>query len=135
LESKSHPRIITWLAFGTFTFSILFITRFFLSFDIPDLPIQVPPWYLSLTGFIWGLVGLVLSFALFRTFPWALHLLRWGSLCFVGWYWIDRLLFARSDYSRVTWPASIILTIIYLAGLYWFQRNPDVQMAFQVKKD
>ncbi|OGO18610.1 MAG: hypothetical protein A2Z14_12155 [Chloroflexi bacterium RBG_16_48_8] len=133
MKSKSRPHIVTWLACGVLIFSILFIIRLFLSYRMPDLPIQVPLWYMSLTGLIWGLGGLILSYALFRTFSWALHLLRWGSLCFVVWYWADRLQFVHSEYGRITWPASIFLSLIALGVIYWCQRKPDVQAAFQEK--
>jgi cytochrome b subunit of formate dehydrogenase len=102
---------------------------------MPDLPIAVPHWYISLTGLIWGLVGLVLCYGLFRTYAWALRMLCLGSLIYVGWYWIDRLLFTYSEYSRVSLPASVTLTIITLGALYWIQRNPDVRAAFQGNKE
>jgi hypothetical protein len=131
LKSNSRPRIVTWLASGVLILSILFIVRFFLSFQIPDLPLTTPQWYFSLTGFAWGLFGLILSYGLFQTFPWAFHTFFWGSLSFMVWYWIDRLLFARSDYSQVSWPASAILTVLSLGFLLWVQRRADIKAVFK----
>jgi hypothetical protein len=131
LRSNSRPRIVTWLALGVLILSILFIVRLFLSFQIPDLPLTIPQWYISLTGFIWGLCGLILSYGLFRVLPWALHMLSWGSLSFLVWYWIDRLLFTRSDYSQVSWPASAILSVLSLGVLLWVQRRADIKAAFK----
>jgi hypothetical protein len=105
-----------------------------LSFHVPDLPLSVPQWYFHLTGFVWGVTGLVLSYGLFRTLPWALRMLSWASLLFVVWYWIDWLLFTRSEYGRGSWPASLMLTIIVLGLLFWIQRRIDVRTAFQENK-
>ncbi len=75
--------------------------------------------------------GLILSYGLFRTQPWALRMLYWASLFFVVWYWIDRLLLLRSEYSRVSWPASTVLTIAALGVIFWIQRRSDVRAAFK----
>jgi len=131
LQSNSRPRIVTWLALIVLTFSILFAIRFMLSFHVPDLPLSVPQWYFPLTGFVWGFIGLILSYGLFRTLPWALRMLTWASLSFVVWYWIDWLLFARSEYGRGSWPASLILTILVLGIIFWIQHRTDVRTAFQ----
>jgi hypothetical protein len=131
LKSETRPRIVTWLALGALIFSILFIVRFYLSYHLPNLPITIPRWYLSLTGFVWGLAGLVLSYGLFQIYPWALRMLTWGSLSFSGWYWLDRLFFASSEYSQLNWIASLILTFIALGLILGIQRRLDVQAAFK----
>jgi hypothetical protein len=131
LKSNSRPRIVTWLAFAVLTFSTLFVIRFFTSFHMPDLTVTVPEWYFSLTGFVWGLSGLILSYGLYRTHPWALRMLKWGSLLFAVWYWIDWFVFVRSDYIRGRWPASLVLTIFVLGTIFLIQRRIDVQAAFQ----
>jgi hypothetical protein len=131
LKSNSRPRIVTWLAFAVLTLSILFVIRFFTSLHMPDLTLTSPKWYFSLTGFVWGASGLILCYGLYRTLPWALRMLNWGSLLFVAWYWIEWFFFVRSDYSRGSWPASLTLTVIALGVIFWIQRRTDVQEAFQ----
>jgi hypothetical protein len=98
---------------------------------MPDLPIIATQFYVALTGFVWGLGGLILSYGLFRTHTWALRMLCWGTPVFVVWYWIDRLVFMRSEYSRISRPASIVFTIIALGVIYWIQQRSDVRAAFK----
>jgi hypothetical protein len=133
LKSRIRPRIVTWLAFGVLIFSILFLIRLALSLRLPDLPTSIPQWYLPLTGISWGMVGLITSFGLFLGYSWAPKLLRLGSLCFVGWYWIDRFVFVRSDYGRSIWPAAAMLSGMTLLLIFVSLNLADVKAFFQEK--
>ena len=100
---------------------------------MPELPISIPKWYLPLTGAFWGLVGLIVSYGLFRGNTWAIKLLSWGSLCFVAWYWLDRFAFVRSEYGRSTWPAAVTFTLITVLIIFLSQKRIDVKAYFQEK--
>jgi hypothetical protein len=102
-----------------------------MSFNIPDLPVDIPRWYFSLTGILWGTSGLILSYGLFRRLAWAPPFLNWGSLCFIVWYWIDRILFVRSDYSRASWPAAAFFSALAILITFWVFKHPEIQAVFQ----
>ncbi len=108
-----------------------YLARFALGLALPDLPLSVPEWYLPATGLVWGLGGLAAVYGLFRGRPWAPSLVRWGSGMYLLWYWADRLLLARSEYARVSWPAAALLSLAALGLLAWGLRRPAVRAYYR----
>jgi hypothetical protein len=93
----------------------------------PALPLTVPLWYLPLTGILWSGCGIVAAVGLLWGKTWGPHLLRWGTLAFFAWYWLDRLLLARSEYSRQTVPASALLTALALALIFGLLQRGSIR--------
>ena len=86
------------------------------------LPLDVPPWALIAGSAVWGLVFAALALGLWQLRQWA----RLGTLAAVPLYlaqiWAVRLLFARSDYARVSAPFFAVAHLLLLAlvwGLLW----------------
>jgi hypothetical protein len=100
---------------------------------MPEFPTSVPQWYLPLTGALWAIVGLLAGTGLFRRLTWAPKFLKWASVCFVAWYWLDRLFFVRSEYGRSNWPASLIISVFALITIFSIQSRLDVRRYFQEK--
>jgi len=121
LRSRRRPVIVTLLSLGVLILATLYLIRLAASLRSPSLPFTIPTWYLPLTGAVWGVGGLLLASGLFVGHGWAPTVARWGGLAFLGWYWADRLLLGRSDYSAVTRPAGAVLSLtavmILLLGL------------------
>ena len=111
--------IVTLLSLGVLTLATLYLIRLAASLRSASLPFTIPTWYLPFTGAVWGVGGLLLASGLFIGYPWAPTAARWGSLAFVGWYWADRLLLGRSDYSAVTRPAGAIVSLTAVGILLW----------------
>jgi len=102
-----------------------FLTRFALGLDQPDISLSIPLWYLPLTGAVWGAGGVAAAYGLFRGTSWAPAFVRWGIAAFTVWYWIDRIVFSRSAYLDLSWPAALIFTLLLVGGLYWLlSRRP-----------
>jgi hypothetical protein len=68
------------------------------------LPLTLPPAYLIATSALWAVIFGGLAVGLWRLREWA----RRGTLVALALYlalgWVERLVFGRSDYSRVTMP-------------------------------
>ena len=68
------------------------------------LPLSLPPAYLIAAGAVWALAFGALAVGLWRLRRWA----QWGTLAALGAYlglgWVERLVFARSDYAAVSAP-------------------------------
>ena len=117
------------------TFAAFYLARLVLGLALPDLPMSVPAWYLPLTGAIWGGLALVLGVGLWRGSRRAYRALFWLAPIFVAWYWMDRLLFVRSDFAQRSLPAALVMTILAAGLLYvalthrsartYFEENPD----------
>jgi hypothetical protein len=97
------------------------------SFRLPELQLPFPAWYFVLRNGTWTLIGLLATGALFFGRPWAASFTSYGALVFVFWYWIDRLVFARSDFTNRSWPATAVVTIVVLSSLLWVLRRPSLQ--------
>lgn len=95
----------------------VFLIRFVVALQLPDLPMSVPAGYLAISGAVWGLTAAVAGLGLLLGKPWSVRMVRWGIPAFLLWYWIDRLLFARSDYAARSWPFALILSTV---GLGWY---------------
>ena len=64
---------------------------------------------------------------LMRGLRWSAPLIRWGSVLFVGWYWIDRLLLGRTDFLLVSWPLILLISLLGLSFIFWSLNRPKVQ--------
>lgn len=92
---------------------------------------SVPVWYFSVTGVLWGTIGLVLTIGLYVGRPWASVLTRWLSLAFVLWYWLDRLLFVNTDFARGSTVSAIAVSIIFVIMIFWILLRPGAKSFFQ----
>jgi hypothetical protein len=110
---------------------MLQLARFGLSLSLPPLPLTVPPLYLTLTGALWGVGALAAAWGLFSGRRWAPTFSRWGFAAYALWYWADRLLLVRSDYSNQSLPASLAITVLLLVVGYWVLQVPKVQRYYR----
>jgi hypothetical protein len=132
---RRRPALVTWLSLGVLTFSAFYLARAVAGLTLlarPALPLTIPWWYLPLTGILWSGCGLVVAIGLLRGMSWGPHLLRWGMLAYLTWYWLDRLLLARSEYARQTVPASALLTALALALVFGALQQRSLRAYFRV---
>jgi hypothetical protein len=102
------------------------LIRLVASRDLPQVNLTIPVWYISVTGIVWGSLGITAAWGLLSGRKWSRGLLRWGSLAFVGWYWIDRLLTIPSGYALKSWPFDSIATLVLMTILFWGLKRPSV---------
>lgn len=131
MRSNPRPRTITWIFITAFFFSLLHFARLALSFGLPALPLTVPLWYLTITGAIWGVLGVAIVLGFLLRKPWTTHTLRWGSVAYILWYWMDKLLLVRADYPRGSWPFSLIISMCALAFIFWSLQRPEIRAYLQ----
>lgn len=127
MRSERRPKLVTTLALGVLTLASLQLIRFGLGLTLPELPLSIPAWYISFTGAAWGFGSLFVAYGLFTGKTWAPAAARWGAVAMAVWYWVDRLLFARSDYAWRSIPASAGLTVVGLIAVWWILRIPHVR--------
>ena len=75
------------------------------------------PVYLAVGGALWGLAGLFAVVGMFRRrlFPRIKWAILGAALFYAATYWIDRLVFSRTDGSWVNLPFAILITFLGLA--------------------
>jgi hypothetical protein len=85
---------------------------------LSTLPLSLPPAYLLASNAVWALVFGLLGWGLWRLREWA----RRGTLAAVSAYvalgWLERLVWARSDYARTSVPFFLALHAAWLL-LVW----------------
>jgi len=101
------------------------------SVRLPDLPTTISLDYLAAMGGFWGVAFLACSVGLSLFREWA----RRATLAAIALYqlngWLNRLLFAASDYADQTVPRDIVLTVIFLL-LFWIPLNlSPIRQAFK----
>jgi hypothetical protein len=111
--------IVTLLGLGVLTLAAVFLIRLTTGLRPPSFPNTIPGWYLPLTGAVWGVGGMVLSYGMLTGKPWAPFLARLSAIAFTAWYWADRLLLAKSDYAALSRPADAAVNLIVLVILLW----------------
>jgi len=98
---------------------------------LPDLNLSVPRGYLFLKNGVWGLIGVFTAAVLFLGWPRALLWTRGVVLLTTIWYWIDRILWMRSDFTRRSWPAAVIVTLVIISVTLWFTHRKSVQAYYR----
>ena len=130
-RTNRRPAHVTWLSLGVITVAAVAFCGLAAWFSLPDLPYVVPPVYLLIRNSLWGIWGLVAAIGAFFGRPWAPRLVSWGGLVLAIWYWVDRILLAQSDYSRVNWPLTAIATVLAIVFVRWVLTRPIVRTYFQ----
>ncbi len=111
--------------------SAVYLTRLVVGLTIPTLPLTVPAWYLPLSGAVWGLLALATAAGLYTGRTWAPLAFRLGGALYLAWYWLDRLLLARTDYALRTIPSSVFLTLLAVLVSLWVLRRSSFRAYFR----
>lgn len=134
---RSRPFSVTLLALGVLTLAGINLLRFFVSlqqrkFLTEILPIN--PLYLTLTGLVWGLIGLILALGLWAGWRWSVAGTWLAGLAYSLYYWLDRLYVVAEGVGR-NWLFSLTLNLFLLAVIYWCLMNRKATAYFGVKHD
>ena len=130
MPSNRRPGLLTVLCLVLLAFSVIHFAGLVASFRLPELSLPFPDWYLLLRNGLWGLSGLIAAGGLFFSRSWAPSFTQWAGFAFGLWYWSDRLLLARSDYAKRSWPAAAGLTLLAVLWLLWILKRPSIQDFF-----
>lgn len=87
------------------------------------------PGYLAVSGGLWGLAGLAGILWLWQRRPGYAKAGYGLILFFAASYWLDRLIFSRSDGAWVNWPFSAAVTILGLVYAFWVLRPFSIRFS------
>ena len=135
---RKRPRVITYLSILAFLFSSFYWIRFSQGIiqweTLVELPLSVSPFYLVITGLIWGLSGLGLGWSLWTGRPWARNFCLIYTLIYAIYFWIDLIWVAETQTLQTRWLFNLIVTLLSLPAVYfslnslssqeYFNRNP-----------
>jgi len=146
LDSSSisrRPVSVTLLAVGVLIISALSLTRFALAlryWDYLDTMTSASPWYLALSGLLWGSAGLPLAWGLLRGKGWAPRLMRAMTLTYAAYFWLDQLFLQDHPLTGAEGGAKLLLpgnwsfeagvTIVLLVFIVWTLNRRATQLYF-----
>ena len=126
-----RPRHVTWLSVGVVILAGVHLAGFKAALALPDLPYTAPRSYLAIRNGAWVFGELLAAIGFFMGLRWALLAFRWGGFGLALWFWIDRLLLAQSDFSRLSLPLNAGFTLLVLGLMYWSTGRPSVRRFFE----
>jgi hypothetical protein len=137
----TRPLSVTLLALVVLCITGLNLARLFLAIGRWEFLASLPgasPFYISLTGLIWGAAGIVLFWSLWRGLSWAVHLTRATMLTYAAYYWLDRIFLSEGIAGRtqgeiflpLNWPFAITITSIVMVVTVWILSRPATKAFF-----
>ena len=138
-----RPFSVTLLALGVIILSALNLARFGLSlryWEYLDTLTRVSPWYLALSGLVWGLAGLPLAWGLLRGKAWSPGLARAVALTYAIYYWMDQVFLQDHPLTNAEGGARLLLpgnwifeaglTVLLLAYMEWSLKRRQARAYF-----
>ena len=138
-----RPFPVTLLALGVITIGALNLARFALAlryWDYLDKLTTVSPWYLALSGLVWGLGGLPLTWGLLRRKAWAPNLMQAMALSYATYFWLDQVFLQDHPLPGAEGGAKLLLpgnwtfeaglTILLLAFVVWTLKRRTTRIYF-----
>jgi hypothetical protein len=99
---------------------------------LTELP-RVSPLYLALSGLIWALIGLPLSWGLWRGSAPAAMGSRFIAPAYAVFYWFERLFITRAGSNFTNWPFAAGMTVLLLAFVFWTLSRPQSRRFFAIR--
>ncbi len=145
LSYNKRPRSVTLLALGVLILTVINLIRFVLSiryWGFLASRMGVPPIYLTLTGFVWGVAGLFVLWGLWKAKNWAPKLMQAVALTYALYFWLDHIFLMEhtvvgaSGAVRVllpsNWQFSAGVTVVSLAYMVWTFNRTKVKAYFSL---
>jgi hypothetical protein len=104
-----------WLAFSGF---VRMMDSFVNWYWYGYVRISPGPWYLAVSGGLWGLSGLLALVWLLFSFPWRRQIAAGAALFYGLTYWIDRLFVNNREGALPNSPFAILLTFLGLGIVF-----------------
>ena len=132
-----RPLSVTWLSILVFVLGLMEWTRAATLFTrrslLVELDVSLPLLYAIVSAAGWGGVLLAAGVGLWRLAGWG----RWLALAAVtgsqAQAWLDRVLFARSDYAQLSTGFALGVTLIVLVLTWSILWRPVVKKRFEIR--
>jgi hypothetical protein len=93
--------------------------------------LPVSPVYLSVTGLVWGMLGMLAAWRLWQGQIWA----RWFGLVYIVlfsvYYWVDRLFLPGYPGRNSNWLFSAVMNFLVIALSVWILARPKAKRFFE----
>jgi hypothetical protein len=134
-----RPWAVTFLALTVLTLAGMFLIS---AWDAASLwlnplhaLVRISPAYLVGRGLVWGGVGVIAFIGLWRGLRWAPRLVRWGTVAFVLFYWLERLLLVQVDAWGANGWFSAGMSILAIFLVWWILSLKPSRAFFGEKRE
>ena len=128
-----RPLIVTSLAVVVLTISVLNLIRFIQAISLWKILMDLPglsPVYLAASGLIWTLLGLLLSWGLWRGNARAPAAARILCVAYFIFEWVERFIMVRLGNELENWPFFLAFTLLSLGVIFWGLSRENVRAFF-----
>lgn len=134
-RDNKRPFLVTLLAVLVLTITIVNLLRLVNTIALWSFLSGIPgvsPFYLAVTGLVWTLLGVALVWGLWAGKPKAPRATRVLTVFYLGYEWLERIVFADSGNELQSWPFFAILSIIFILFTFWTLSRSDAKAFFGV---
>ncbi len=136
-QKPKRPYRVTLLVLVVLSIAIIHLIRFVQAIRqwgfLETWP-GVSPLYMAVTGFVWMVAGLPLTWGLWRGKPWALGVSPITIPAFLFYAWIDRIFIANRTVTMQrdsSWYFAAWATLIFLALFLWIITSAKTKAFFR----
>jgi hypothetical protein len=97
---------------------------------LQEMPLALPPAYLLGRGVVWALAFAALAVGLWRQRHWGRLGAPVALTLYVAAGWVERLVFAQSDYAQVSAPCFALLQGLALAAVWGLLLRRQTRQSF-----
>jgi len=131
-----RPLSVTLLAVGVLILAGINLLRFAISlqqraFLSSLLPLE--PLYLTISGLVWALLGLLLVWGLWSGRGWAVRATQVAVLVYSTYFWLDRIFLAQG--AGRNWPFALAVNLSVLVIVFWILYNRKAKAYFGAMND
>lgn len=91
---------------------------------------RISPVYLAVSGFFWGVMGLLLALGIWLGTRHAPTLIRFAIPVYSLYYWLDRIFLSGYPERNVNWPFSAVINLLILVWSFWILSRKRVKIFF-----
>ena len=129
-ERPLSVTLFTWLVLIISVSNIVRTIRAALQWEFLSDLLTIHPIYLLLSGLFWGVLGLILTWGLWRGLIWTPFVTRWAVFAYFVYYWADRI-FLSNPVSRSTNIVFMVgLTVIIMFWTLWVFSRENVKQFY-----
>jgi len=124
--------IIIWLVLIIAVSNLIRLARAVFQWDFLLGLIEVHPTYLIMSGLVWGIIGIVLVWGLWKAHEWAFYVLRWGAALYIMYIWLDRLFISSPNVRNTNNLFVSVVSLLIMVWILWVFARRDVKLYFGV---
>ena len=123
MPQSPRPKAVTYLLVFVLTFTGWHALRLLSSLQnwsvLLQLPLNVSPHYLALSGLLWAALGLIATWGMLTVQKWLPAFLKTGSLAYVLLRFADKAFLQPGGLGQADWPFELAAAALLIFLIFW----------------